>query len=239
MLHPFDYQQAFYTQSQNSSANMALCVDDYLKNSQEFLSRENIGWNQIQDTVLYTTYDAFLFLDNAYYFPMLVNLINNLIPTGIMNHLIDVFYTKRWKFLKTEKEPKVLNFDDLQFGFKIWFGSCLIAFLTFLLEKGTKFRLRRTQERRRHYKITKSKAGKSNNVVHKQDDAQRIKMRTIVKIRNNKRKIRELKTLKDAKMDVKSDADQNLSRVANDQIKNEMKNDLKPDVLEVVDIEQE
>ena len=62
--------------------------------------------------------------------------INNLIPTGIMTHLIENFYTKKWKFKKSETEPKVLSLDDLLFGFNIWLGSCLVSFVAFVAEHG-------------------------------------------------------------------------------------------------------
>jgi len=245
MLHPLDYQRAFYRQSQNSSANMALCVDDYHQNLQSFVMRENVAWNQIQDLILYTAFDAFLFLDNSFYFLMLKNLINNLIPTGVMNHLIDAYYTKKLTFQKTEKEPKVLNIDDLQFGFKIWFGACLIAFLTFLLEKGMKVRLRKSHRHRnaKHDNIVKSKDDKIENIIHKHKQNNWIKVKAVINITNSLKIKTELKSPNDTKIDTQIDTDQNLSAAVSDQIcdkkEHDAKNVLNLDILEVVNIEQE
>lgn len=66
---------------------------------------------------------------------MLNNVINRLIPSGIINHLIENFYTKKIKIKKIEEEPKVLSLDDLTFGFNIYIASCLTSFLGFLAEK--------------------------------------------------------------------------------------------------------
>jgi hypothetical protein len=65
---------------------------------------------------------------------MIKKIINELIPTGIMNYLIENYYTKNLKFDEIEKNPQVLNVDDLLFGFKIWFGSSLISITAFICE---------------------------------------------------------------------------------------------------------
>jgi len=125
----------FLTQSQNSSAKMALCVDEYFKNFIEFRTHKNHDWNQLEDVVLYTTYETFMFHNFAFYFRMFKNVIDNLIPTEIMSHLIETHYTRKWKFEKFEDEPKVLSLDDLVFGFNIWLGCCLITFVVFIAEQ--------------------------------------------------------------------------------------------------------
>ncbi|CAG9800605.1 unnamed protein product [Chironomus riparius] len=119
VLSPNAFDYAHFKQASNSSAKIALCIDEFYHDSQEFIHQKNFGWNQLKDTVLYTTYDVFLFIDNSFYFQMFKKVINDLIPTGIMNHLIEYNYTKKIKFDKIEKEPQVLNVDDLLFGFKI------------------------------------------------------------------------------------------------------------------------
>jgi hypothetical protein len=133
-MSPTDFHYAYHTQSPNSSAKMALCIDEFYHNYQEYFSQESFNWNQMKDMVMYTTYDAFLFIDNSYYFQMFKKIINDLIPTGIMNHLIEYHYTKKFNFVKVEKQPQVLIVNDLLFGFKIWLGSCLTSFIVFIIE---------------------------------------------------------------------------------------------------------
>ena len=65
---------------------------------------------------------------------MLNEVINNLIPTGIMNHLIENYYTKKAKVMKVGKNPKILDVDDLAFGFNIWLGFCAISGAAFVIE---------------------------------------------------------------------------------------------------------
>lgn len=134
MLNPLDFEITYHTQSSNSSAKIALCIDEFYHNYQEFIFQNNFGWNQLQDTVLFTTYDSFLFIDNSFYYQMLKKVINDLIPTGIMNHLIENHYTKKINFAKVENQPQVLNVDELLFGFKIWLASCLTSVIAFIGE---------------------------------------------------------------------------------------------------------
>lgn len=84
---------------------------------------------------MFTTYEVFLFWSYSYYFRMFKKLIDNLIPTGIMKYLIENYFTKKLKFVKFEEGPKVLSVEDLLFGFKIWFGSCLISTFAFMAER--------------------------------------------------------------------------------------------------------
>ncbi|KAL7050120.1 hypothetical protein ACKWTF_003962 [Chironomus riparius] len=132
---PIAFMDKFLTQSQNSSAKMGLCVDEYFKNFVEFGEQRNDDWNQLEDVVLYTTYETFMFHNFAFYYRMFKNVIDNLIPTGVMKHLIENYYTKKWKFEKLEDEPKVLSLDDLIFGFNIWLGCCLITIIVFFAEQ--------------------------------------------------------------------------------------------------------
>lgn len=123
------------TKSQNSTAKIALCLDDLLLNYIEFLQHKNLNWNQL-DNNLYTTTEVFQFWSHSFYFRMFKILIDNLIPTGIMVHLVENNFTRAWKFEKPEEGPKVLEVDDLLFGFNIWFGCCIISTFSFVTELG-------------------------------------------------------------------------------------------------------
>ena len=83
----------FLTQSQNSSAKIALCVDEFLQNFIESKMKHNLAWNQLENAIMYTSHDAFTFHSFLFNFRMIYNAINNLIPTGIMKHLIENYYT--------------------------------------------------------------------------------------------------------------------------------------------------
>jgi len=68
-----------------------------------------------------------------------MNVIDDLIPTGVMNHLIEKYYTKTWKFAKVGKEPQILTLDDLAFGFNIWLGFCLLSLVGHVAEHLVRF----------------------------------------------------------------------------------------------------
>lgn len=128
-MSPLEYLDALLTQSKNSSAKIALAVDQfYINFVDSFVERKTTEWNRLEDTVLYTSHDVFIFIGNVFYTQMFLKIIKSLIPTGIMSYLIENFYTKKIKFAKVEDEPKVLGLDDLGFGFNIWLGFCLLSF---------------------------------------------------------------------------------------------------------------
>lgn len=102
------------------------------------LMKKSHGWNKL-DTVLFTSQDVFYFYGASYYTRMFIKILDNLIPTGVLKYLIEEHYTKKWKFAKVEKGPKILAVDDLAFGFNIWLGSCLVSTLGFIVEIFIKF----------------------------------------------------------------------------------------------------
>lgn len=214
---------------------MALCVDEYYQNSAESSIHESLGWNQLQDIVLFTTFDAFLFIDNSFYFTMLQALINNLIPSGLMNFLVDEYLRKKWNAQKVEKNPKVLSIDDLQFGFKIWFGTCLCACFTFMIEKGIKFR---------NLKKSKVKVDTSQNLPNKNKQNHWIKVKAAVL--NDQKNNRELdsKCSSDEKLKNSEEVEIKLHRksLVNDQI-HRLDHNVMDDIefvnLELIDNEDE
>ena len=117
------------------SAKLALCVDEFNLNFIESEIKRNNDWNQLDNSVLYTHQEVFMFWSHSYYFRMYKILVDSLIPTGIMKYLVDTYYTKKLQFETFEEGPRVLSVDDLLFGFNIWLGCCLFSFLTYLAEK--------------------------------------------------------------------------------------------------------
>lgn len=128
----------FSSQSQNESAKLALCVDEFFLNHVETDTKTQYYWNKITNSVLYTSYEVFVFWNYAFYFRMLRHVINELIPSGIMKYLVEKHYTKKWKFEKLEDGPSILTVNNLSFGFNIWLGCCLISICAFIIEKSLK-----------------------------------------------------------------------------------------------------
>jgi hypothetical protein len=125
-------------------------VDEFFENHIEFMTMSNHDWNQIEDFTPGSTFEVFLFRNYSFYFNMLKNIIDNLIPTGIMKYLVENFYTKKHRFETPAAGPQVLTFNDLLFGFKIWIGSFLLALLAFLGEN-----FERLKKRNRKIKLLK------------------------------------------------------------------------------------
>ena len=133
-----EFEETLLKQSHNVSYKTALCVDEFNQNYIESNSRSNLDWNVLRDP-LYTQLDVFVFLSRAYYFRMFKILVDDLIATGVMKHLVENYYTRKYKFEKVEEGPKVLSINDLLFGFNIWLGCCLISLLAFVAERITRF----------------------------------------------------------------------------------------------------
>lgn len=140
IIDPNKFNDIFLTQSKNVSAKLALCTDELLRNIIEYNTHKNHDWNQMKDVVMHTMYEAFVFRGQCYFVRMFDTLISQLIPTGIMNYLVENHYNYKWKFGNVDEGPKVLSIDDLLFGFNIWFGCCCISSLVFIIEKCNRLR---------------------------------------------------------------------------------------------------
>jgi len=123
------------TQSKNSSAKHVLCVEGSLLDY-GIVNKENIyEWNRLEDIYLFTFNEVFMMISGTFYDEMIRKVINRLIPTGVMNHLIENFYERNWKFVKAQNIPKILNLNDLLFSFIIWSGLCLVSFIVLMIER--------------------------------------------------------------------------------------------------------
>jgi hypothetical protein len=101
-----------------------------------FYDSENRGkdpWNQLDERFFAVTI-GIVTLESSFSFKMIENTVDRLIDTGVISHIIKtrVLYVK--KYPKDESEPKILNVDDLLFGFNIFLGFCGISGLVFCFE---------------------------------------------------------------------------------------------------------
>lgn len=123
------------TESQNASVKHVLCFQGSILDY-GIVNKENIyEWNRLESIYLFTFNEVFMMISGTFYDEMIRKVINSLIPTGVMNYLIENFYERNWKFVKTPNIPKILNFNDLLFSFIIWFGLCLVSFIIFIIER--------------------------------------------------------------------------------------------------------
>lgn len=124
----------FYSQSQNSSAKLALFVDDFFQNFHVHDKKSIYQWNQLDETI-YVSVEGFGFHQHSFYFRAFKKVIDRLIESGTMSYLAKKYYMKQRIFMKVENELKVLSLEDLSFGFNIWLGSCFTSALAFAVEK--------------------------------------------------------------------------------------------------------
>jgi hypothetical protein len=148
VISGYDLIRILKTQSQNSSAKIALCVDELFQNHIESITQQNLGWYQLENTVMYTAHDVFAFHGQSIYLKMMTKLIDRMISAGIMNYLIENHYTKKSKFGQFNIAPKTLNLTDFQVCFNIWMGCCALSILVFIIEQLS--RLKKTSIARVH-----------------------------------------------------------------------------------------
>lgn len=134
-MSPTAFQSAYYSQPQNSSAKIALIVDEYFTMFATLTNKIRApNWNRLDNTVVYTFHDTFVFIGTSFYFRMFDKMIDKFIPTGIMQHLIDNYFFKKLIFEDTEEDQKELTLADLAFGFNIWLVACFLSLLGFIAE---------------------------------------------------------------------------------------------------------
>lgn len=79
---------------------------------------------------------SFLTVRNSFYYGILNQVLDKIIPTGIPQYLIEyhsfLIYKKHEPI--DDSEPRVLTVDDLCFGFVLWLGSCAVAIVGFFFE---------------------------------------------------------------------------------------------------------
>ncbi|CAG9812356.1 unnamed protein product [Chironomus riparius] len=149
VINSEQFTDAYLTQSDNSTAKIALVIDEILKSRYDFYeNKDNFVWNEL-DEVLFTSFDAFLFHCNSFYFRMINKIINNLIPTGLLNYLINNHYIKSPVVKTNENKPKVLSINDLNVGFNIWLLCCLLSFFTFIAEFIVRFIIIRVNKKQK------------------------------------------------------------------------------------------
>lgn len=85
---------------------------------------------------LFTCQVGLAMAKNHYFFEVVQDIVEKFIPMGIMQYLNKLHIQANFKqaIFDPKNNLKVLNVDDLAFGFYIWLGACLISVCGFFLE---------------------------------------------------------------------------------------------------------
>jgi hypothetical protein len=121
------------SQSQNSSAKIAIVIDNIAISYYETEYEGRDPWNQLDDR-LFACNIGIAFQHSAFYFRMIKDTVDKLTDTGVVRHLIKTRVLIRRKYPQDEPEPKVFDVDDLLFGFNIFLGFCGICVIVFCVE---------------------------------------------------------------------------------------------------------
>lgn len=130
---PEDFFYLYHTQSHNSSANLALVINDVSRNNLELVKR--VFWNKIPSFSLYNSHQAFVTEKQAFYTRMMRKTVNRLIDAGIIKFILSKYHKINTKPLEDDDGPKILSLNDLAFGFNIWLGFCALSIVALILEK--------------------------------------------------------------------------------------------------------
>jgi len=122
----------FQTQSQNSSAKIALILDPLEpkvhQNPPEIFS----SWNRIDDKSFYTSHQGIATSGLYFYSDMIQKTAVRLIESGIMGHLVDTRVLMLRKPERKRKRQKLLNAQDFLICLELFFviyGFSVIAFV--------------------------------------------------------------------------------------------------------------
>ena len=121
------------TQSQNSSAKIALVVNSLVLDYYHSELGESLKWHQIKNINFQVNQVGLYFNNNNYFLSIINKETQQLTSTGIMNHLIKrLLHGKR--LYVARKKWKVLTLENLRFGFVIWLWSCAVTVAVFVVE---------------------------------------------------------------------------------------------------------
>ncbi|CAG9810907.1 unnamed protein product [Chironomus riparius] len=128
-----EYSDIFDTQSQNSSARIAMTMQSMVLDHYEWSTGDSKFWLQIPDTAVQVSHVGFSMFSNNFFMQGLNEVTEHLVMSGIMDKIVrDLMGTKR-KFIKGS-EPQTLSIENLSFGFIIWMWFCGVCVLVFMLE---------------------------------------------------------------------------------------------------------
>jgi len=112
---------------------MSLLISDLFQSYAEYKTRQSDNWIKLEE-VMHVTHGGLVTQPNAFYFEMIEKTVDSIIDTGILSYLIEKDIGKKLKFDQAKSEPKVLNMNDLSFGFNIWLGCCFLSAISFVIE---------------------------------------------------------------------------------------------------------
>jgi hypothetical protein len=127
-LDELAYIKMMFTQSKNASGKIALVVDDLNLSHLEKIGQK---WHIIPDFNIFVSQCGFSFWSNNFFYHIVDETIQKLLPSGIMNHFLKMFIISQVIMRKFENGPKVLTFENLKFWIchLAWMLCCLYNLL--------------------------------------------------------------------------------------------------------------
>lgn len=120
-------------QSQNSSAKVAIVLQDQALFAFESKLKKSLNWSVLPNVVFGVIHVGFGICANNFFYQILDKTVQQLTETGVLQLMLSNSFGP--KFIKKfHKSPNVLSFNDLSFGFVICLVTLGISFLVFLGE---------------------------------------------------------------------------------------------------------
>lgn len=126
------------TQSKNSSAKIAIMVEDITIFKHESVNQQSLNWTVLPNFVFQILPMSFATTANNFFFHILDKTTRQLTDAGIIQRML--FNSFGPKYVKrTKTRPVVLKVNDLSFGFVIFLVSLAVSLAVFLCELMVKF----------------------------------------------------------------------------------------------------
>ncbi|KAL7015704.1 hypothetical protein ACKWTF_016613 [Chironomus riparius] len=128
-----EIHKIFATQCQNASAKMFISLTSEHLHMYNEATQQICPWHTIQypreNYAAFGRYPA-----NHFFFKMLNNILDTIIPTGIVDYIVHQNFEIRYYVDNKIGDPVSMTLNDLGFGFIVWMCSLFPTILVFLVE---------------------------------------------------------------------------------------------------------
>lgn len=121
------------TQSQNSSAKLAIITQKSTLEIYYISYGDNGKWHVIPDYTLQVSQTGFVFSSNNFLLKPFDEITQRLTSTGVMNHIVRKCFDNH-RNVDEKNKWSVLTTQSLSFGFTIWLGCCGACIVVFIGE---------------------------------------------------------------------------------------------------------
>ncbi|KAL7025093.1 hypothetical protein ACKWTF_013337 [Chironomus riparius] len=129
-----EFLNLYANYSQNESIRAALPVSSVFQHFQESVDKKSYHWLELNNQLLFVNHYGFAYYGLTFFSTALQQTVNQFISSGILQHLFDTNYNRKFSFRFEQNSPTILTLHALAFGFYIWLATFGISIVVFIIE---------------------------------------------------------------------------------------------------------